>query len=375
MKTAAAPRNHHIQALRGIAASLVVIDHAIEPLTQTGVLPAWLDPVRINVGVLGVYTFFVISGFIMITTAYEDFGHLSKSITFAARRVIRIVPMYWMATLAFLALITAFPKISQQPSVSNLVASLTFIPYSIDPTADMQPILRQGWTLNYEMSFYTLFTIALVVPRWIGLPGLFLTFIGIVIAGSWLKPFSDATPTTTALTFLSAPVILLFAAGMAIGVLKQKSHILVRCPLLIVTALLATQIALFVILKIPPRLPFPACIETWIPGILAVAVCVFAAPSSWGGRFKPISEMLGDASYSTYLFHMFVIFVVIKVFPKTTELAIPFVLAALVTSNLFGILLFRIIEQPLTRFLRIMQYRLNPPREIAVIHSSLSRVD
>src|ERR1700747_1307858 len=93
------PRNHHIQALRGFAACLVVIGHAFGPLIERGLLPQWVAVGRYSLGGLGVYTFFVISGFIMVNMSYHDFGHAAKSISFAERRIIRIVPIYWIATL------------------------------------------------------------------------------------------------------------------------------------------------------------------------------------------------------------------------------------------------------------------------------------
>jgi peptidoglycan/LPS O-acetylase OafA/YrhL len=55
-------RNHHIQALRGVAASLVVLAHALQVVVEHGILPLWFEPVGYSIGALGVTTFFVISG-------------------------------------------------------------------------------------------------------------------------------------------------------------------------------------------------------------------------------------------------------------------------------------------------------------------------
>jgi exopolysaccharide production protein ExoZ len=97
----------------------------------------------------------------MISTPQNGFGHLSSSISFAGRRIVRIVPTYWVATFLAVILYASLP-LSRHPSISELLKSLIFIPYSTDPTADMQPVLAQGWTLNYEMFFYALFAIALI---------------------------------------------------------------------------------------------------------------------------------------------------------------------------------------------------------------------
>jgi exopolysaccharide production protein ExoZ len=346
------PRNYHVQALRGIAASLVVLSHALDVIVEHRILPEWFRLVGFSIGGLGVTTFFVISGFIMVTISYDDFGSFSKSLRFARRRLIRIVPTYWIATSVAFALYQIAP-LSRKPSVIELVNSLTFIPYPTAPGLDMQPVLGQGWTLNYEMFFYALFTIALVLPRRIGLVGVFLVFLAVVAEGSLVKPLSDCTPAQTVFAFFSDPIILLFTVGMAIGVLKQNlgDRFVLRYPFWIAVALLGVQILVNIVFRIPSRLPFPEVIWIWIAGVLAVAACAFAAPVS-GGRFGTIAEALGDASYSMYLFHIFLVVALKMVFPITTVSAVFFVLVALLLSNLFGLVFYRTIEQPISTLLR-----------------------
>jgi peptidoglycan/LPS O-acetylase OafA/YrhL len=75
---------------------------------------------------LGVYTFFVISGFIMIDMSCDDSGHLPKAFSFATRRIIRIVPTFWMATLLAFAIYTVL-SLSRHPSWLNLFEPLTFV--------------------------------------------------------------------------------------------------------------------------------------------------------------------------------------------------------------------------------------------------------
>ena len=84
-----------LQVLRGVAAAGVVVSHGVEYLAPDA-------PGRWLVGALnhlgsGVDLFFVISGFIMVMTT------AGKSITpmdFITRRFIRVVPLYWVLTLA-----------------------------------------------------------------------------------------------------------------------------------------------------------------------------------------------------------------------------------------------------------------------------------
>ncbi|HWL75339.1 MAG TPA: hypothetical protein VNQ74_15830, partial [Burkholderiaceae bacterium] len=63
-----------IQILRAVAALLVLVSHAI--LRQAEWVPT--DPltsqIAIHIGILGVWIFFIISGFIMSYTYYDNFA-------------------------------------------------------------------------------------------------------------------------------------------------------------------------------------------------------------------------------------------------------------------------------------------------------------
>src|SRR5215831_19965634 len=105
----------NLHLLRAVAALSVVYFHTT---SEAGLnLP-------INVGGHGVDVFFVISGFIV--------AHISERSPdrFLVRRVIRIVPFYWTATVALFSLAALGPHIlrSTQPDVQQLVCSLFFVP-------------------------------------------------------------------------------------------------------------------------------------------------------------------------------------------------------------------------------------------------------
>lgn len=114
-------------------------------------------------GAGGVDLFFVISGFII---AYVASAGQSQFLT---RRLIRIVPTYWVSTLVVFALVLAMPSMFHRTSadVGLLIRSLLFVPDSSSMQDDgfLYPTLIAGWTLNYEMYFYVIFAIALVMSR------------------------------------------------------------------------------------------------------------------------------------------------------------------------------------------------------------------
>src|SRR5580658_7850078 len=88
-----------LQILRAVAASLVIVDHAVGTLVKEGYLPGIYKPISFLFGGLGVSVFFVISGLIMMRTSADEFGKPKAAGRFAFRRIVRVAPLYWIATL------------------------------------------------------------------------------------------------------------------------------------------------------------------------------------------------------------------------------------------------------------------------------------
>src|SRR5512138_2340051 len=98
-----------VQALRAVAALSVVGMH----------IPA------VEHGAFGVDLFFVVSGFIVCHVAAADPGR------FLVKRAIRVVPLYWLCTLALFALANAAPGLmgATRADWVELVKSLAFVPF------------------------------------------------------------------------------------------------------------------------------------------------------------------------------------------------------------------------------------------------------
>src|SRR5947209_976295 len=125
-------RLHNIQYLRGIAALGVVAFHA-----------ALTAGVPFRMGAFGVDIFFVISGFLMVAITNVN----SRQAPFLRDRIVRVVPLYWIATLV---VYLADRRYTSGPD--QLVSSLMFIPRGHSADAPwFFPVLNVGWTLNYEM--------------------------------------------------------------------------------------------------------------------------------------------------------------------------------------------------------------------------------
>jgi exopolysaccharide production protein ExoZ len=192
-----------IQALRGIAALLVMLFHINSGINDWFSLHQPLP--YLTVGASGVDMFFVISGFIIVITSQK-----LRARDFVIRRLLRLVPIYWLSTVLFFVafVLVASQRIFSDPAAA-LIHSLLFLPYErLD--GSIQPVNPVGWTLNYEMQFYVVFALGLAMTtRASVFAGLLL--LAAVLSGGLLHP------SHAALRFWTAPILLEFVAGMVLG--------------------------------------------------------------------------------------------------------------------------------------------------------------
>src|SRR5215831_4540480 len=140
-----------LQYVRGIAAMMVVYHHTGFQIFKAGGhvgLPLW------QLGAAGVDLFFVTSGFIMWVTTQD--AHVTPA-EFCYRRIVRVAPLYWLATLFLLGVSLAAPQLlgTTKFDPGHAMESLLFVPVEHPIFAgEALPFIIQGWTLNYEMFFY-----------------------------------------------------------------------------------------------------------------------------------------------------------------------------------------------------------------------------
>jgi exopolysaccharide production protein ExoZ len=173
----------------------VVVFHAFQ----------WLDD-QFWIGAAGVDVFFVISGFVIWTVAAR--GESAPG-TFLWRRLTRVAPAYWLATLAVAAIALADPAFLPQISLSpsHLLLSLAFIQHK-DPNGLAFPVLPPGWTLNYEAIFYVTFTAILFAPAKFWLALIVAVMTAICLIGLLVPPLYGLA---------ANPMLLQFAAGAWLG--------------------------------------------------------------------------------------------------------------------------------------------------------------
>jgi exopolysaccharide production protein ExoZ len=152
-----------IQVLRALAALLVVVTHAINAYDFRPDLP---QPVMGKIGyfntfgAIGVDIFFVVSGFVMAHTVANR-PQLS-GLEFLKLRLVRVLPPYWLATIATvpLALLWFGPL-----DLQRVISGFTVFPAGA-ASQFVLPILHVGWSLAFELGFYGVVgAVMLVVAR------------------------------------------------------------------------------------------------------------------------------------------------------------------------------------------------------------------
>jgi peptidoglycan/LPS O-acetylase OafA/YrhL len=339
-----------VQVLRGLAALAVAVLHARHDATaRAGGAGPLLDRLGDLPWAAGVDVFFVISGFIMVHAARPLFGAQGARRTFLARRVARIVPLYWAVTSLYLALALLAPGLLNSEVLEPwpVLASYLFIPFE-RPDGLVQPLYSLGWTLNYEMFFYGLFALFIALPERRAILALAASLLGLILAGRLLalpEPFA----------FWTAPILLEFAFGLALGMLRGQGvalgatvRILLAAGALGLLALDLTQAEAWVTLSRP--------LAWGLPAALLVAAAALGREAPVGGWATRLGAALGDASYALYLLHPFAIrgtrflLSVSGLDPAVGPGA--FMVLALLAAVLASLVAHRLFERPATEWLR-----------------------
>lgn len=336
-----------IQALRGLAAAMVVCHHYVAAQAGRGAdVGQWL----LYFGGSGVDIFFVISGFIMTITQLGSAGDFSAR-RFLARRLLRIAPLYWMLTAAAFALASlASGSINTHIDLGKFLMSMLFLPYS-EPTIEMSTdayrayVIPMAWTLTYEWFFYLVFALALAlglrpVAR---LRFMAFCFTGCAVAGVACRPSAPL------LQVVTSPLIFEFLLGSLVAALHMRGMRLKdwQAGLL---ALAASGVLVNIFHD-------SAATRVLVWGAAAFAL-IAAAALSEGSKanmvfIRPFAR-LGDVSYSLYLSHFFTLALFVRVQERLyplddafSPLTISvFILLALSVATLS----YRCIEEPAREF-------------------------
>lgn len=376
-----------IQALRAIAAIFVVFCHASQFMTMTFPYLSIERYFGYCFGGFGVDIFFVISGFIMVYINRDNFGRKTAILPFLTRRIIRIFPIYWLVTLVVLFFVQsglygyAFPNYPQSYLIGAakdiwfVVESFLLIPAFYKGGHEI-PIVGVGWTLVYEMFFYMIFSLLLFFQRTVSLKILSVTFCVLilfcfVLTNSYWNIDTHGSLAQYIIIY-GNNVIFEFVLGCYIAhfYLNKKFLSSKVCWLGIVFFMVSVCITLFhghLWTRIfgPQIGPCIARYDAY--GYRGFSIGIPAAWVVYGVlslearqliRVPDILVKLGDASYSIYLTHLYIVLIVVIALLKEVHTHLHWapgnssIFVIWASCVLLGCVFYEYIEKPLLSVLK-----------------------
>ncbi len=322
-----------IRILRAIAATTVIVHHVM--ITNGTAFGAF----RVDI-------FFVLSGFVIALAL----GAGTMTVRdFVASRVARIVPLYWVMTLVVFCGAILRPDLfnSTTASVSELLKSLFFIPYHKE-NGQLFPMLFVGWTLNYEMLFYAISALALLLLRERRFAFITLA-LGVIFFVATITHSSHAVG-----QFLAQDRLLEFPLGIAAWMIWKRN---MRVPLVLaVPGVFAMYVLMtYVEWAWPDSSPL---VRNGLPSFCLVWCALSLEGLISDNPLTRALAFIGDASYATYLSHPFVVESMRKLVPRVVhgfDVRTPIgAMLAIICATCVGCLFYKFVDKPLYKAVRRM---------------------
>jgi len=324
-------RIHSIDILRGLAAMFVCLFHFSRGI------PNFLPEdnyIRIigGFGYLGIYIFFIISGFVIPYSLYKGNYTLKKITTFFSKRLLRIEPPYLISILVAILVkyLSSLAPLYRGPAFNiDLVALLLHLGYLCDFfNKDWVNVVY--WTLAIEFQFYIL--IAITYPSFIGTNNklLFNLFILLIT----LPLLLDLTIRTNIFHYINY-----FSIGLVVfRFVVNKSTMLEFCVLI--------GILLSLIF-------FKSGIPEAVISLMTILIIIGVKNSN------PIFDFFGKISFSLYLLHGVIGSRIINLsvnFTSDIFYRQLVILVALLVSIGCAYLFYILIEKPFLKFSQKITY-------------------
>jgi len=368
-----------IQGLRAIAVILVLLFHF---------------ETQIKGGYLGVDIFFVISGFVIASSTLREIDRtqIFSWKNFLRRRVRRLLP--GIATVSLITVLASVFLMSpfgpQQTTSQMLIGAATYTSnfllmsrnyFSLDPKSNP---LMHFWSLAVEEQFYLLWPLVVVallalrrrVSRVVGITITWLLVVALIYATcrlfawfsvegptvndySWFRPlisrdisperFAFYSPLTRAWEFIAGVAVALVLHNEWTKKLRRVSGVL---------WLLGAGVVVMAVRAATITPGFEHGLDTATNSTATMLAVAGTALLLFGGEFSPrICQILtvkpltiiGDWSYSVYLWHWPIWVLLITTFNRGREVTA----AAFLLSMAFGFAQFRWIEKPIRDGVRL----------------------
>lgn len=269
------------------------------------------------IGPYAVYTFFVLSGFLMTTIMHKTYGYTANGLMkYAANRALRLFPIYWfLLLLIFLAIFIigeqsslAYHSAMKIPrNLSEWLANIFLVYPEFKPVQYPVRLSPPSWALSIELFFYLLIGLGMTQTKKISLFIFSLSLILVIYQIVIGKGIGYGNVLEASLPFSLGGVIFHYKYK-----LKALIDILPPNRVLIV-GLSALCLNMFFAMYIQSLTEQTFLfLATWKIGALCTLFNIFCSgfviislyySKSQNTVLKKLDRELGDLSYPLYIFH------------------------------------------------------------------------
>lgn len=355
--------NPRLHALRGIAATLVMLFHWEQFFPSAGLaiqefVPAdsLIDPtVYIGFGWMGVPLFFILSGWLLggqVIKADINSRYLRQ---FWTRRFLRIYPAVWAEIILLLLIGGSVPGLIDQASYDTL--HLQFLLWLNLPPFMAAPLNGVWWTLPVELGFYLLLPVLGWLVGFIHWRLMLVMGLAITLGWRyWIFSNADVENYVMILPVLDSLLGTLFTFMLGfslnflpVSVLQRRRRTGLICGTLFLLALMQWQLCMDTVYWSGHWI-----LVVWPPLVaLAIAMLVYNLKNplprtAW--LSSGVLVWLGHVSFGIYLWHFQVMRAMVLLFPDAWgtpgQSFLALMIAVPITLSLAA-LSFYLIERPL----------------------------
>lgn len=281
-----------LQMLRAIAAWSVVYHHYMQ-IFYNFQSDSYIGSFFGLRGNFGVDLFFLLSGFVMYLSASRP---EATPWSFFLKRLLRVVPAYYFFTILAIVVSVLIPNEFgfTKITTSSFFYSILFIPHENPSGLGVFPFLTVGWTLNYEILFYTILSLCIFLNK---RSAILLCTISVAVL-----PLALKYTTPTVLSVMRNHQIWQFLFGFLVAkIYLDNNYVLFKRK--------ASGVFLFVLASIMLSgvIGYGSLQRTIAAMAIILGFLIFDDVFDYKNKILSFIVRLGDYSYSTYLSHILVL--------------------------------------------------------------------
>lgn len=281
---------YSIQVLRVICSIFIIINH--------------IDYYNVHkIGAIGVDIFLVISGFVAMLSPEK------KMMMYLKKRLKKLVPLYYFLTIIIIIVYTISGSMfTSTINYKNIISSFLFLPMK-----DTLPILYVGWTLNYILIFYIIFSFSLKVSyRFRGIICIVILLIVVILIDNIsILNLMFGFDSMILIEFIYG--ILLYYIYIYFRIYGKKSNLIMLMVVILLFPIIINYVEISNIIGLNGN------IRSFYLGIPATIYCflfLFSIKSDEKSKINRFILNCADLTYYIYLIHPIIVRGIIKVLPN-----------------------------------------------------------